>query len=105
MAEERTRRRLAAILAADVVGYSRMMAQDEAGTLTILKARRREILEPLVENHEGRIVKSMGDGVLVEFASAVNAVACGVELQDLMAAANAEVSEDHRIVWRVGINL
>jgi TolB-like protein len=100
-----TMRRLAAILAADVVGYSRLMEQDEAGTLAALKARRTSILAPLVRQHEGRIVKVMGDGVLVEFASAVNAVACAVELQKRMAAANDGVSEDRRVVLRIGINL
>ena len=74
MPEERTQRRLAAILVADVVGYSRLIEQDEAGTLAALKERRRAILQPLVAEHRGRIVKVMGDGVLVEFASAVNAV-------------------------------
>ena len=89
MAEERTQRRLAAILAADVVGYSRLMEADEAGTLAALKARRKEVLEPLVAKHQGRIFKVTGDGVLVEFASAVNAVQCAVDLQQGMAAANA----------------
>lgn len=98
-------RRLAAILAADVVGYTRLMQADEAGTLTALKARRTDILQPLVTKHHGRVVKLMGDGVLVEFASAVNAVACAVELQEGMDAANAESPEDRRIVLRVGINL
>jgi adenylate cyclase len=105
MAEERVRRRLAAILAADVVGYSRLAQVDEAGTLDSLKARRREILGPLVGQHQGRIVKVMGDGVLVEFASAVNAVACAVELQQAMQNANAGLPEDRRIVLRVGVNL
>src|SRR5712664_1898605 len=81
-------RRLAAILAADVVGYSRLMEHDEAGTLAALKSRRKEILQPLVVKHHGRVVKLMGDGVLVEFASAVNAVQCAVELQDAMGTAN-----------------
>jgi len=98
-------RRLAAILAADVVGYSRLMQVDEVGTLTALKARRTEILQPLVSKHRGRIVKLMGDGVLVEFASAVNAVECAVQLQDAIDAANNDVPEDQRIVLRVGINL
>jgi TolB-like protein len=98
-------RRLAAILAADVVGYSRLIQQDEARTLAALRQRRREILTPLVVQHHGRIVKVMGDGVLVEFASAVNAVACGVELQEKMAAANDGVAEDRRIILRIGINL
>jgi adenylate cyclase len=98
-------RRLAAILAADVVGYSRLMQADEAGTLTSLKARRTEILQPLIATHHGRIVKVMGDGVLVEFASAVNAVTCAVALQEAMDVANADLPEHRRIVLRVGINL
>ena len=98
-------RRLAAILAADVVGYSRLMQLDEAGTLAALTSRRKEILEPLVARHHGRIVKLMGDGVLVEFASAVNAVACAAELQEAMTAANTHPPEEKRIVLRVGINL
>jgi adenylate cyclase len=105
MAEERAQRRLAAILAADVVGYSRLMQADEAGTLTALKARRTGILQPLISTHHGRIVKVMGDGVLVEFASAVNAVTCAVELQEAMAAANSDIPDDRRIVLRIGINL
>ena len=98
-------RRLAAILAADVVGYSRLIEQDETGTLAALKQRRTGILAPLVAEHTGRIVKVMGDGVLVEFASAVNAVACAVELQKRMAAANDGLADDRRIVLRIGINL
>jgi TolB-like protein/Tfp pilus assembly protein PilF len=105
MADERAQRRLAAILAADVVGYSRLMEVDEAGTLARLKERRREILSPLVALHHGRIVKVMGDGVLVEFASAVNAVQCAVELQEAMTVANADVPNDHHIVLRIGVNL
>src|SRR5262249_54329883 len=105
MAEARAQRRLAAILAADVVGYSRLMQRDEAGTLAALKARRKEILQPVVTRHHGRVVKLMGDGVLVDFASAVNAVECAVELQDAMRAANADLPQDRRIVWRVGLNL
>ncbi len=105
MAEERFRRRLAAILAADVVGCSRLMEQDEAGTLATLKARRKGVLEPVVGRHQGRIFKVTGDGVLVEFGSAVNAVQCAVELQYRMAAANNEIPEARRIVLRVGVNL
>ncbi len=105
MAEERAQRRLAAILAADVVGYSRLMEQDEAGTLAVLKARRKEVLEPLVARHQGRIFKVTGDGVLVAFGSAVNAVQCAVELQNGMAAANASVPDDCHIVLRIGVNL
>jgi len=105
MAEARAQRRLAAILAADVVGYSRLMQIDEGGTLAALTARRQEILQPVVAHHHGRVVKLMGDGVLVDFASAVNAVECAVELQDAMHAANAGLPQDRRIVWRVGLNL
>ena len=105
MAEERAQRRLAAILAADVVGYSRLMQSDEAGTLAALKARRTEVLQPIVSRHRGRIVKLMGDGVLVEFASAVDAVECAVQLQVAMEAANAGLSQDRQIVLRVGVNL
>jgi adenylate cyclase len=105
MVAERTQRRLAAILAADVVGYSRLMEQDEAGTVAVLRERRKGTLVPLVAEHQGRIVKLMGDGVLVEFTSAVNAVACAVELQKRMAAANDGVLEHQRIVLRIGINL
>ena len=98
-------RRLAAILAADVVGYSRLMEIDEAGTLDVLKMRRREILAPLLAEHHGRIVKLMGDGVLAEFASAVNAVRFAVDLQTGMDAANAGLAEDRKILLRVGVNL
>jgi adenylate cyclase len=105
MAEERAQRRLAAILAADVVGYSRLLEQDEAGTLSAIKARRRDVLEPLLARHCGRIVKTMGDGVLAEFASAVNAVACAIGLQQRMAEANAPLPDNRRIILRVGINL
>ena len=105
MAEIRAQRRLAAILAADVVGYSRLMEQDEAGTLAALKARRHDVLAPVVAQHNGRVVKVMGDGVLVEFASAVDAVQCAVELQKGFARVNEGVAEAHRIVLRIGINL
>src|SRR5262245_9182066 len=101
MAEERAQRRLAAILAADVVGYSRLMAEDEAGTLAVLKSRRRDVLAPLVAKHQGRIFKLTGDGALIEFASAVNAVQCAVELQREMAAANDGHLGDPSIVLRV----
>ena len=105
MIENGVQRRLAAILAADVVGYSRLMERDESGTLATLKSRRADILQPMVSKHHGRIVKLMGDGVLVEFGSAVNAVACAVELQAAMDNANAGAAEGQRIVLRVGINL
>ncbi|MGH6933334.1 MAG: adenylate/guanylate cyclase domain-containing protein [Dongiaceae bacterium] len=105
MTEERTQRRLAAILAADIVGYSRLMEVDESGTLAALKARRREVLNPLVTKHQGRIFKMTGDGVLVEFGSAVNAVQCAVDLQQGMAMANRGQPEDRQIVLRIGVNL
>jgi TolB-like protein len=105
MAQERAQRRLAAILAADVVGYSRLMEQDEAATLAALKTRRRTVLEPLVAHFGGRVFKIAGDGVLIEFASAVNAVQCAIELQQQMAAANGGVADGRHIVLRIGINL
>ena len=105
MAENRAQRRLAAILAADVVGYSRLMEQDETGTLAALKARRNGVLAPMVAQHNGRVVKLMGDGVLVEFGSAVDAVQCAVELQKGFSSANQGVSEAQSIVLRIGINL
>ncbi len=98
-------RRLAAIVLADVVGYSRLVEADEAGTLEALKKRRAEILLPLVESHKGRIVKLMGDGILMEFPSAVSAVRCAVELQRAMASVNASLSDNERIVFRLGISL
>lgn len=105
MTEDRVQRRLAAILAADVVGYSRLMELDEVGTLAALKSRRKDILAPLVARHQGRVFKVTGDGVMVEFASAVNAVQCAIDLQQAMTdAANAQ-PEDRRIVLRIGINL
>ena len=105
MAGERVQRRLAAILAADVVGFSRLMEADEAGTLAVLKARRKEVLEPLVARHEGRVFKITGDGVLVEFASAVNAVQCAIDLQQSFNSANGDLPEERRIVLRLGVNL
>ena len=105
MAEKRAQRRLAAIMAADVVGYSRLMEQDETRTLATLKVRRNEVLVPTVAQHNGRVVKVMGDGVLVEFGSAVDAVQCAVELQKAFTEANQGVPEDQRIVLRIGINL
>jgi TolB-like protein/class 3 adenylate cyclase len=105
MSETAVQRRLAAILMADVVGYSRLMEADEAGTLTVLRERRKSVLEPTVRAHGGRVVKVMGDGVLIEFGSAVNAVVAALELQRNMAEANAPLPDDHRIVLRIGINL
>src|SRR5215470_10909345 len=105
MAEEGVQRRLAAILAADVVGYSRLMGHDEAGTLAALKSRRKQVLEPLIARHRGRIFKTTGDGVLVEFASAVGAVRCAMEIQQGMADANRDLPQDRQIVLRIGVNL
>jgi adenylate cyclase len=105
MAVASVERRLAAILAADVVGYSRLMGEDEAGTLERLKAHRRELIDPKTLAYHGRIVKLMGDGALVEFASVVDAVQCAAEIQRGMVERNAEVSEDRRIEFRIGINL
>jgi TolB-like protein/class 3 adenylate cyclase len=105
MPGERAQRQLAAILAADVVGYSRLMEQDETGTLTALKNRLKVVLEPIVAQHQGRIFKVAGDGVLVAFGSAVDAVQCAIELQKAMAAANDGVPDDCHIVFRIGVNL
>jgi adenylate cyclase len=98
-------RRLAAILAADVVGYSRLMGEDEGGTLARLKAHRRELIDPAIAARGGRMVKLMGDGALVEFASVVDAVQCAVEIQRAMILRNAEVPDARRIAFRIGINL
>jgi len=98
-------RRLAAILAADVAGYSRLMAADEEGTLERLKALRRELVDPKIAEHHGRIVKTTGDGLLVEFASVVDAVRCAVAVQQAMPERNTGVAADSRIELRIGINL
>ncbi len=105
MSEQRTQRRLAAILAADVVGYSRLMERDEASTLATLKTRRKDVFEPLVARHHGRIFKEIGDALLVEFGSAVNAVECAADVQQAMATANDALPEAQRMVLRIGINL
>ncbi len=105
IAETRTERRLAAILAADVAGYSRLMEIDEEGTLAALKAHRRELIDPLITQHQGRIVKTMGDGLLIEFASIVDAVRCAVVMQQGMESRNANVDESRRIRFRIGINV
>ena len=98
-------RRLTAILAADVVGYSRLMGLDEAGTLSAVNAHRRELIDDCITEHRGRIVKLMGDGMLVEFASVVNAVACSAAIQRGMASRNESVPADRRIEFRIGVNL
>jgi TolB-like protein/class 3 adenylate cyclase/Flp pilus assembly protein TadD len=98
-------RRLAAILAADVVGYSRLIEADEAGTLAALKSHREALIDPKIGQYHGRIVKLMGDGLLAEFPSAVEAVQCAVEIQYTMAERNADVTEDRRTAYRIGINI
>jgi adenylate cyclase len=102
---ERAKRRLAAILAADVAGYSRLMGADEEGTLDRLKKHRHELLDPKITEHDGRIVKTTGDGLLVEFASVIDAVRCAVEVQRTMAERNAGIPADRCITFRVGINV
>src|SRR6516164_6104111 len=105
MAGERVERRLAAILAADVAGYSRLMGQDEEGTLAALKALRKSLIDPKIAEHRGRIVKTTGDGALVEFASPVDAVRCAAEIQRSMSERNAAVQSDRWIEFRIGINV
>jgi TolB-like protein/class 3 adenylate cyclase len=105
MATERVERKLAAILAADVAGYSRLMGADEEGTLERLKALRRELLDPKIAEHKGRIVKITGDGVLAEFASVVDAVRCAVEVQQAMPDRDTGIAADSRIELRIGINV
>ena len=105
MAEERLQRRLAAILSADVVGYSRLMGIDEARTLARLNALRRELIDPAIAAHSGRIVKLMGDGALMEFASAVDAVTCAIEIQKQLRDHDAASTEGDPIRFRIGINV
>ena len=105
MAEERVERRLAAILAADVAGYSRLMGIDEEGTLAALRDIRKSLIDPKIAVHRGRIVKTTGDGALVEFASAMDAVRCAIEIQRAMAERDADMPEDRRIEFRIGINV
>src|SRR5215831_9551416 len=105
MAEGRLERRLAAIIAADVAGYSRLMGSDEEGTLAALKAIQRDVIDPKIAEHRGRIVKTTGDGILIEFASVVDALRCAVEVQQAMAKRNAGVPGDGRVAFRIGINL
>src|SRR6202161_4572773 len=98
-------RRLAAILAADVVGYSRLMGADEIGTITSLKSHRRELVDSAIAEHRGRIVKTTGDGMLVEFASVVDGVSCAVYVQRSMVRRNAAVPTEKQVVFRIGINV
>jgi adenylate cyclase len=105
MAEARVERRLAAIFAGDIAGYSRLMGADEEGTLSRLNVHRREFLEPKIADHRGRVVKRTGDGILIEFASAVDAARCAVEIQHGMIKRNASVPQDKRIEFRIGIHV
>ena len=105
MAEDRVDRRLAAIFAADIAGYSRLMASDEEGTLRQLKAHRKQLIDPKITEHRGRIVKTTGDGALVEFVSVVDAVRCAVDIQRGMNQRNTDVPADRRIQFRIGINV
>src|SRR6201993_5230328 len=104
MGDDRVARRLAAILAADVAGYSRLMGADESGTARNLRGHRAAI-DPVIANHGGRIVKTTGDGILLEFPSIVAAVECAIAVQKLMARRNADVPVDRRMLFRIGINL
>lgn len=105
MTEDRVERRLAAVLAADVAGYSRLMGDDEEGTLTRLKAVRKNLVDPTIAAHRGRMVKTTGDGMLVEFASAVDAVRCAIEFQDGIAGQSADGPPDAHIEFRIGIHV
>jgi adenylate cyclase len=103
--QPRLERRLAAVLAADVVGYSRLMTADEEGTHRRLLTYRREVIEPKVREHRGRVVKSTGDGALVEFGSVVDAVRCALAMQQLLLARNAGLPQSRRIEFRIGVSL
>ncbi len=103
-ADQKTQRRLAAVLAADVVGFSALMGQDEEGTLARIKDLRREVLEPKVDDHQGRVVKTTGDGILVEFSSPVEAVRCATKIQQCLAATGSR-EPPKTLQLRIGINL
>jgi adenylate cyclase len=105
MGAEPVQRRLAAILAGDVAGYSRLMGVDEVGTLAALKAHRQEAIDPKLARHNGRVVKTTGDGILIEFPSVVDAVQCAVEIQEDIRARNAAIAPEKRIEFRIGINV
>ena len=105
MATTTATRRLAAILAADVVGYSRLMGADEEGTHERLKVHLRELVDPKIREHHGRVVKTTGDGVLAEFASVVDAVRCAAEIQRAMADRDLDLAEERRLRFRIGVNL
>ena len=103
--QARVERRLAAILAADVAGYSRLIEADEVGTLSRLKGLRAEVIDPKIAGHRGRIVKTTGDGLLIEFPSVIEAVSCALAVQRGMVERNAEKPEGQRIIFRIGVNL
>ena len=105
MAAKTYARRLCATPAADVAGYSRLMGADEDGTLSALTAHLRELIDPAVAEHAGRVIKTTGDGLLVEFASVVDAVRCAVDIQRGMAERNDAVPQDRRLAFRIGLNL
>ena len=105
MTQPTVERRLAAIFAADMVGYSRLMEADETGTLARLKTHRLELIDPAIAKNKGRLIKTAGDGMLVEFSSVADAVACAVEIQRRMAARNSDVAPGREIRFRIGINL
>src|SRR5256886_16118043 len=105
MASDQTKRKLAAILAADIAGYSRLMGTDEEGTLARLKLLRRELIDPKNKQHHGRIVKTTGDGILIEFPSVVDALRCATEVQLGMIERNVDVPREKRIEFRAGINV
>ena len=104
MSGERAERRLAAVLAADIAGYSRLLGADEEGTLARLKGHRRELIDPKIAAHRGRLVKTTGDGLLVEFASVVDALRCAAEVQQAMAGRNAGTLAPERIEFRIGVH-
>src|SRR5215475_9614820 len=105
MASDQVKRKLAAIFAADIAGYSRLMGADEAGTLARVKEYRRDLIDPKNKQYRGRIVKTTGDGILIEFPNVVDAVSCAIEVQQGMGERNADVPEEKRIAFRIGINL
>jgi len=105
LASERVQRRLTTVLAADSAGYSRLMGADEEGTLAQLKAHRCALVDPKISEHQGRIVKTTGDGMLAEFASVVDAVRCAIEIQRSMLGRNVDLPQERRIEFRVGINV
>ena len=105
MSADAAQRRLAAILAGDVAGYSRLMGDDELATVVALRSLRKEVIDPKLAEHRGRLVNTAGDSVLVEFSSVVDAVRCAVEIQQAIAVRNADVPESRRIVLRIGLNV